>query len=290
MPLSYNITTIDTQEAPHLRKKLFFGMICSILLVYFIFGILVKQNAFYPPSITYFDLSNILSKSIFLQEDYQILQEQTGLYPPMIDALKKEADFAGKIKRFQSNYLTEVQITNEKMNFFTSSEFVLSQSGNNMKLFDIAPYKNGYIFLTKSTHTLNFRHGHAGIVIDEKRGKTLEALEPGTVTMEQNISKWEFYPTFKMMRLKDTSQSTLDKIANYAAHNLTNIPYNIFASKNQGDAIQSTECSLLVWQTFNHFGYDLDYNGRFFVFPQDIAKSPLLEVLQIYGFNPEKDW
>ncbi|MHC1748454.1 MAG: hypothetical protein AB9856_08695 [Cellulosilyticaceae bacterium] len=273
-----------------MRKNLFFGMICSMLLVYFIFGILVKQNAFYLANTNYYDLSGILDKPQFSQEDYILLQEQTGLYPPVIDVLKKEENFIDKIKDFQSNYLADINVTCEKMNFVTSRDIAFSQAGNNIKLFDLAPYKNGYIFLTKSTHTFNFRHGHAAIVIDEKRGKTLEALEPGTVTMEQNVSKWEFYPTFKMMRLKDTPQATLDSIATYATYSLRNIPYNIFAMKNQGSEIKSTECSLLVWQAFNHFGYNLDYNGRLFVLPQDIAKSPLLEVLQIYGFNPEKDW
>ena len=38
------------------------------------------------------------------------------------------------------------------------------------------------------------------------------------------------------------------------------------------------------------FGIDLDSDGGCIVKPQDMANSPYMQVVQIYGFDPEKLW
>ena len=45
-----------------------------------------------------------------------------------------------------------------------------------------------------------------------------------------------------------------------------------------------------MWQAYFNFGYDLDSNGGAIVVPKDIATSPLLEVVQVYGFDPDRLW
>ena len=170
----------------------------------------------------------------------------------------------------------------------TLSQMVGSSPSNKVQAFTLAPYHNGYILFTDATHSFGLRHGHIGLVVDEIRGLTLEALSPGTVSCLQNIHKWEFYPTFKMLRLKDASPSLMEDISNYALAQLQGLPYNILSSKKQ-KIPYTTHCSLLVWQAFYPFGYDLDSTGGYFVLPQDIIYSPFLEVLQIYGLNPIED-
>lgn len=236
------------------------------------------------------DLNPLLEKETFSDADYERFYEQTGLSKPIIDELTSQPDFKKKILIFQENYLKEVSVYSEFLPPLTTCELVSeSFDAVNAKAFTLAPYYNGYLFFTKSTFTMNWRHGHIGIVTDEVRGITLEALNPGSPSMEQNVSKWEYYPTFKMMHLKDVPQSRLDAIADYAATHLKDLPYNILADKAQ-ESPTDTHCALLVWQAFNHFGYDLDATGGLFVSPKNIASSPLLEVLQIYGFDPDKDW
>lgn len=261
-----------------------------ILMIYFGLGILVDLNAFYTPDYTQVDLLPILSQESFSDEDYATLYEQTGLGQTLIDTLKQEADFKERILTFQTQYFKEAKALRTPMNFITRIDQVQDDAGNWQQAFILAPYEEGDIFLTKSTHTFNFRHGHAAIVIDAVRGKLLESLEPGTVSMEQDASKWVYYPTFKMMRLKDASKEERIEIANYANQHLRHLPYNIFASKHQPPGYTSTQCSLLVWQAFDAFNIDLDSNGGYIVSPCDIAKSPFLETLQIYGFSPHRDW
>lgn len=262
----------------------------SLFSLFFLYQGYLLQNPRYTPDVATVNLNPLLEKETFSDADYESFYEQTGLSKPIIDELASQPDFKKKILIFQENYLKEVSVYSEFLPPLTTSELVGESSDViNHKAFTLAPYHNGYLFFTKSTFTMNWRHGHMGIVTDEIRGITLEALNPGSPTIEQNVSKWEYYPTFKMMRLKDVPQSTLDATADYAATYLKGLPYNILADKSQETPID-THCALLIWQTFNHFGYDLDATGGLFVSPKNIAISPLLEVLQIYGFDPDKDW
>ena len=258
----------------------------TFISVYALVGLSLRNHPRYVPQVAKEDLLPVLHKSTFTEADYTLLFEQTGLTAPLIEEMRTLPDFEDKILLFQENYLKEVPVLSEYLPPITTSETLDRTTPG----FELGPYHNGYVLLTKSTYTANWRHGHAGIVIDEVRGITLEALNPGTYSMEQPISKWEYYPTVKMYRLKDVPQSTLDEIATYAATHLKGLPYNILADKNQGNEPYETHCSLLVWQAFAPFGYDLDATGGLFVSPKNMAMSPLLELLQNYGFNPHEVW
>ena len=262
----------------------------ACVIFYFIYSGIVEKQGYYIPRNAQINLAPILSKSRLEEADYKLIYEQTGIAKPIVAELKNSPGFEKKMLGFQRSYLSSQIIGTTNINFFTKEDVLQDKETHVISGFELAPYNNGYIFLTKSTYTMSWRHGHAGIVIDSKRGKVLEALSPGTFSMEQDADKWRYYPTFKMMRLKDVDQSQLDEIAFYASSTLRDIPYNIFAVKNQGQAPYITHCSLLVWQAFKPFGFDLDATKGFLVSPQDLSSSPLLETLQIFGFNPDKDW
>lgn len=240
------------------------------------------------PNIVQIDLDSLLSKDILDETDYTILFEQTGLSATIIEELKSSPNFKVRLLQAQKDYLADIESYNIYMEPATFCQLVGSSS-HKTKAFTLAPYHNGYILITNATHSFGWRHGHVGLVVDEIRGLTLEAISPGTPSNLQNIHKWEYYPTFKMLRLKDISLAEHSTIAHYALAHLEGLPYNILGGKNQ-ETPASTHCSLLIWQAFKHFGYDLDSTGGPFVSPKDIACSPLLEVLQIYGFDPNKDW
>lgn len=265
-----------------------------IFVIVFI-GVFIANYAYlyftphYTPKTRPIDLNILLEQPSFSQEDYALLFEQTGLAQPIIDELHTQKDFKTRLLGFQKDYLADIMVSQTYMPPATFCQIVGKSPNHKVKAFTLAPYHNGYLLFTDATHTFGWRHGHIGLVVDEIHGITLEALRPGMKSCLQNIHKWEYYPTFKMMRLKSASQKELDKISNYALEQLNGLPYNILGTKKQ-DTPEDTHCSLLVWQAFMHFGYDLDATGGWFVSPKDIACSPLLERLQIYGFNPNKDW
>ena len=97
-----------------------------------------------------------------------------------------------------------------------------------------------------------------------------------------------------ILRLKDTSQRVRQEIAQFAAQNLMDLTYHIFAgtaTKLQPlEQLIATHCSHIVWYAYMFMGFDIDYNKGMLVFPRDIAKSPLLEVVQVYGLDPMILW
>ncbi|MEF9959530.1 MAG: hypothetical protein RR090_09660 [Niameybacter sp.] len=276
------------------RFKIPFIVLSSILgialIIYVLLGFHAADNMFYVPQVDRVSIAEILDQSTFSQEDYDLLYAQTGIAQPMVDLLQQHSDFKSKMLNFQSNYFKTQNVIQTKMTPFTNIDKVVNENGEVIPAFELAPYENGYIFLSKSTYTYNWRHGHAGLVIDSVRGKMLESLEPFTLSMEQDASWWAYRSTFKMMRLKDVDQEYLDEIASFAATSMQGIPYNILAMKTNKTIPTSTHCSHIVWHTFKHFNIDLDSSGGIFVSPGDIGRSPYLETLQIYGFDPSKDW
>ncbi len=264
----------------------------TLLINYYCFFIFANNyNAIYSPSVPREDLTILLDRASLTEADYSQLLDQTGLGRPSVDALLERSDGKARIIAFQQSYYTKAQMFTEKLNPFTSQETLIMNSQSKSDDFGLAPLKNGDILMTKSTQTLFWRHGHCGIVIDAENGITLESLEPGTISMNQDISKWRYYPTLKVLRLKNANEKVIADIIKYSQNSLTGIKYRILAAKYQSGIIpKSANCSQLIWQAFNNYGYDLDSNKGMLVTPEDIAKSPLLEIVQIKGFNPEKNW
>ena len=45
-----------------------------------------------------------------------------------------------------------------------------------------------------------------------------------------------------------------------------------------------------MWQSYRQFGLDLDYNGGALITPKDLANSPDVDIVQVFGFDLEKLW
>lgn len=256
----------------------------------------IEPMGFIRPDYEKTDISVILEKELLEDEDYKELFYQTGLGKVSIDEiLMDKASGKQKILKFQEAFFRDTNVSCEKIGIITSQESIVNDEGNPMYGFSLAPCKNGYILVTKATHSLGWRHGHAGIVTDAANNETLEAVILGTDTQLQNINKWRVYPSFMMLKLKDTSQETLDEIAEFAKNNMLGIPYGLTvgltSKKNPSpDSIKSTQCSHVAWYPLMQFGYDVDYDGSWLVTPKDIANSDLFEIVQIYGVDPADIW
>ncbi|OON92949.1 MAG: hypothetical protein ATN31_07530 [Candidatus Epulonipiscioides saccharophilum] len=266
------------------RYTIFF----TILLI-FIFTYFIKSDAFYYPPQPKIDLTSILNKPVLSDEDYETILNQTGIYRPIVDELKGTPAFKSKMLMYQRKYYSPINIIKTNMSILTRLDKHMVKN-RPQKAFTLAPYKNGYIFFTKSTYTFNWRHGHCGIVVDDLHGYILESFAPGTVSSIQPVDNWEYFTTFKMMRPMNQSQQFLDTVASRTFYNLSRLPYNILAMKHPNNIPPSTHCSHIIWQAYLPFNLDLDSNGGIFVSPQNIAQSPLLEPLQVFGFNPDGSW
>ena len=113
----------------------------------------------------------------------------------------------------------------------------------------------------------------------------------GQPTLFMNVSKWQTYPSFIQLRLKDKDTAP-EKIAAYAKKELLGVRYGLLTGipVKAPEQIKKTQCAHVVWYPFQHFGFDLDSDGSWLVTPKDIANSDLLEVVQVFGVNPEEIW
>ena len=279
----------------HKRLLIFVLMLVLISLVVQVMNAVIEPQGYFHPDYEKSDILSILNKKYLSENDYEELFYQTGLGKTAVDELMKEAGGIDEILKFQENFFRDDNTLCESIGIITNQESIVDSSGKAIYGFDLAPYKNGYVLITKATHSIGWRHGHAAIVTDADKGETLEAIILGSNTQLQNINKWRMYPSFIMLKLKDAPQDTLNDIAAFAKDNLNDIPYGLtvglISKKNpKPENIRTTQCSHLVWYPFMQFGYDVDSDGSWLVTPKDIANSDLFEVVQVFGVNPKELW
>ena len=263
-----------------------------------------ERTAHTTPSYQRADIAAIADKSgKWTDEEIRFLYRQTGLGKSALLKMKSEVVYennefvplSARLKDFQEALYYEGEMEHELVADISKRDLMKGFSA------PVAPLEEGDIMINSSTHTLGFRNGHAALVLDTE-GTVLESFELGRdSSVSINGHLWFAESSnFMILRLKDPDTGEIaDKdvrteIARKAKAQLKGIPYSIvtgiFTKKDQGTSPKATHCSHLVWQAFKNAGYDIDSNGGLIVTPQDISRSPLLEVVQVYGFDPEKLW
>jgi len=222
---------------------------------------------------------------------------QTGLGKSSIESIiESNQNYLEELKKYQNNFFAENNYECNRITIITGEERSVDAEGNIEGKFEIQGLKDGDILISLSTHSLGWRHGHAAIVVDSKKGTTLESLVLGKDSEYQYYKKWEKYPTFIQLRIKDDvlEQIGVDrpeaekKLKDTAESKLYGIPYGLFAGIpfKYVENIDKTHCAHLVWYVYKELGIDIDSDKGIFVTPYDMANSDLLEVVQIYGINP----
>ncbi|MDO5601308.1 MAG: hypothetical protein Q4G07_00935 [Oscillospiraceae bacterium] len=230
------------------------------------------------------DITPVLEQKVFTQSDYTLLYRQTGLGQAAVDSLCERGE-ARRLLFFQRQFFAPAQWDCMPGSPVTSQE-VLRQAA------EFGPLEEGDILLTPCSHCGGWRNGHAALVLDAEKGLTLEAVVLGKNSEVRSLESWKSRPAFIVLRLKDTPAEKRREIALAARDQLCGLPYDLLAGIFDGGqkTAGGTQCAHLVWQAFMAFGYDLDSDGGLVVTPSDLAHSPLLEVVQIYGIEAGKRW
>lgn len=247
--------------------------------------LLVDLNTHITPDYKKEDLTAVLSQEEWSQDDFDLLYRQTGLSPSALLALKaSDTD----ILQFQDALYYDGPIIH------TDTAGITPHCVMDGFTAPIAPLENGDILVTASCHTLGYKNGHAAIVVNAKTGSVLEASNPGHPSQIGNVKWFQHASNFLVLRLKDASPEERNEIAQWALSALYPVDYSLFVGffspKDQGDHPTKTHCSHLVWQAYYHFGYDLDSDGGPLASVRDVARSPLLETVQVYGFDVGRRW
>ncbi len=236
------------------------------------------------PSYEKEDIISILEKEVITDEEYQILYRQTGLTKLAIDDYPT-VNRTQRILTIQTAFFKEQKVNCRNFAPFTYTEEIAGYM-------PLTKLKNGDILVSSSMHVSFLRYGHAALVVDAEAGKVLEIAEIGSVSGYDNADDFCDRANFMVLR-PNISQDLIDQVVANAKANLTGIPYDatvgVLSKKNQ-EKPKGTQCSHLVWLAYKHFGIDLDSDGGAIVRPKDIANSPYLDVVQVFGFDLEKLW
>ena len=241
------------------------------------------------PSYAREDITALLDREEWSDEDYETLYLQTGLGRSALKGMKGDSE---RILSFQDALFYDGELAHEEVAITTKRDMFADASYRA----PIVDLENGDVLVTSTCHSFGWRNGHAALVVDARSSSLLESVSlgiPSTVTTYGD--EWFRYGTnFMVLRLKDADAETRGAIAQTALERLRNVPYSLtvgfFSPKDQGETPQETHCSHLVWQAYHYYGYDIDSDGGPLCTAKDIANSDLFEVVQVFGFDPTELW
>ena len=244
------------------------------------------------PSYAREEINEIVFKEEWSEEDYRTLYLQTGLGKSALDSYK---DRRAMLLAFQDALFYRGEVTHVQVSFTTKQDKMRSYSA---PLIDLQP---GDVLVSSSCHTYGWRNGHAALAVSPVT--LLESMSPGTPSRlsTSGVNWFRSASNFIVLRLKPEAVpegtdviSEGKRIAELARETLVNVPYSlvvgVFTKKDLGRNPKATHCSHLVWQAFRNCGYDIDANGGGICLARDISRSPLFEVVQVYGFDPVTLW
>lgn len=261
--------------------------VCIIFLT--VWSKSAEADAHYNPSYEKESLSPIMTKEVLSQADYATLYTQTGLGRAAIDTLRSTHKEA-LVFQIQDAFFADATYSCTPNSIVSREEHITDNAGRPVRACSIPVIEDGDILLTSSSHTFGWRNGHAAIVADADSRTTLESVVLGQNSSLQSVDKWETYANFRILRLKGVSKEKRAEIASDAVSRLTDIPYGLLSVHKNGVSSDktpsTTHCAHLVWYAYACAGYDLDSDGGYIVTPDDIADSPLLEIIQVYGIKP----
>ncbi len=264
----------------------FLTLLCAALLIA---DAAVDASARVLPSYAREDIAQLLERESWSESDYETLYLQTGLGRAALDEMKDDPE---RILTFQDALFYDGDLAHEEVAVTTKRD-IFADTRYRAPMVDL---QDGDVLITSTCHSFGWRNGHAALVVNGANGSLLESVSlgiPSTITAYG--SDWFCYGTnFMVLRLKDAGEEARAEIAQTARERLYNVPYSLtvgfLSPKDQGETPQGTHCSHLVWQAYHYFGYDIDSDGGPLCTAQDISRSDLFEVVQVFGFDPVKLW
>ena len=264
----------------------FLTLLCAALLIA---DAAIDASARVLPSYAREDIAQLLERESWSESDYETLYLQTGLGRAALDEMKDDPE---RILTFQDALFYDGDLAHEEVAVTTKRD-IFADTRYRAPMVDL---QDGDVLITSTCHSFGWRNGHAALVVNGANGSLLESVSlgiPSTITAYG--SDWFCYGTnFMVLRLKDAGEEARAEIAQTARERLYNVPYSLtvgfLSPKDQGETPQGTHCSHLVWQAYHYFGYDIDSDGGPLCTAQDISRSDLFEVVQVFGFDPVKLW
>ena len=240
------------------------------------------------------NLTPLLEQDALSRADYKTIFFQTGLGSAAVDGyLAMGQPGIQRILDTQDAFFSTGSTACAPLAITTWEDHRVDAGGQVVSGFPMAPLEEGDVLLSFSTHTLGWRHGHAGLVVDAEAGLTLEAVVIGSDSAIVNAGHWASYTTYLHLRLRDLSEEDRNAIRRFAFSRLDGIPYHLTSGIFSPEKLQDpdsaglgAQCAYLAWYALAWAGYDTDADGGRIVTVGDLSESPLFEVVQVYGLDP----
>ena len=268
---------------PKLLKRIFSVLIIVVLVI----SIILVANYIAQRYIAHTNSHFVPDyKKVTLTEetDYETIFLQTGLGKAAVDKLKSKGRFEDVLRAQEFFFESHETECNELLGWFTREDRL---SDDFLTFYDLQP---GDILVTLSTHSLGWRHGHAAVIVDEFT--TVESIMMGVDSSKENLDYWTRYTNFAVLRVKNKTAEQRKAVADFAVNKLIGKQYSLlsgFGAKkapNIESGNVSLHCSYLAWYAWNNFGVDLDSDGGRLATTYDILHSDKVEIVQLYGLNP----
>lgn len=276
------------------------ALLLALLLAMLIAQTLVahRPGCYFAPDYPQVDLTQVLNKAALEGEDYRLIFLQTGLGRSAADRLLSAGE-AGRaaIRQTQADFFAPAELTCDPLlGWFTREDHLRDDAGGRVWAPEMADLQPGDLVLTLSTHSLGWRHGHAGLVVETEDGlATLECVVLGTDSQVMNAGHWRGYSNYAVLRVKGLDAAQRRACADYALEHLVDIPYHLSAgfigpkAPSPDSFYFGLHCSYLVWYAWNAMGVDLDSDGGRLASTYDLLHSDQVEIVQIFGMDP-REW
>ena len=175
-PSTYNILMIRKKVNRQKKKRLLclLGILAGgglwLWLSLWLWLLSAHRELYTPPPKERINLAGVLERAEageLTTSDYQLLFQQTGLGPSAIADLQKEEDFSRQLLRYQDCFFQERDLICRRVFFPVWQEWLITPEEEPLQ-FLLAPCQAGDILLTRSTHCLGWRMGHAGLVVETR--------------------------------------------------------------------------------------------------------------------------
>ena len=251
---------------------------------------------FFLPDYEQEDLTGLLVRDVWTEEDYSCLFCQTGLGRCAAERLLSAGEEGrAVICQVQQDFFARIRIScYPLLGWFTREDRIADGDGQRVRGPILADLQAGDIILTLSTHSLGWRHGHAGLVVELEDGSlaVLECVVLGTVSKTTNPDHWRANSNYAVLRVRGLDAEGRKAASDYALEHLMGVPYHLSAgfigpnAPEPDGSFFGVHCSYLVWYAWNAMGYDLDSDGGRLVSTCGLLHSGLLEIVQLYGMDP----
>lgn len=269
------------------------GAVCALVLLNALLQLgVAHRNDPFRPDYPRLELRPVLESGALSAADYEDIFLQTGLSAQAVsDFLQRGDPGVELILAAQDALFNPPKAVCKTLIPTTMEERLYDENGALTTGAPLAPLRDGDILVSFSTHTAGWRHGHAGLVVDAARGITLEAPALGSNSSYYDAAHWNAYSSYMVLRVRDLTDDQRRQLLTFAIEHMNDIPYRLTTGLFGGKAIDpagelAAHCAYLPWYAYMQIGLDLDGTGGRLVTVWDLQKSPLVEIIQVYGLNP----